>query len=682
MSKLGWYYHRLRAMSAAEMAAHLRKKLRQSADAKGLPDFSAVNLGEMANYPTLPQPADAPPEVRAALRRDADAIQGGHWSAFGHLDLRVDDPPKWHKDYLAGQDLATTRSAFQLNHRELPPGADIKLVWELSRWYPLTRLAMAAFVLGDERAARKCLAWLVDWHQHNPPYIGWNWTSALEAGMRLIQFTWIDALLSAAMKLGVAADESPKLARLRRDLLPPHVWFCSRYQSFGSSANNHLLGELTGLILATARWPELEKIDASLAELHLQWEYEVLAQFAPDGGNREQALNYQLFSWEFCWHARAALRAAKRAVKPDVSLTLLTAATFLTTVQTEEEPWDYGDSDSAHMLPFFVAEATAGQEWRSWMIQRGESAGIEYWQGATRDSFTTELSADHDWINTETFDLPLLAKVFPLPPKDPQLAWLVFPDSGQAVCRAGRWTLRWDLSPLGYLNTAAHGHLDALHLSLWLDGHALVIDPGTGAYYADKSLRAWLASRSAHNSPCPAGPEWPRRLGPFLWEQHHRPPSWHGPGQPAETTLAAKFDLPGVSFERTVTLSPDQTRCEVTDQVASGATAEFSVRWQFAPGSVFELLAERKLRVTREGVSIEVEAGMEWAGIHVVSTNDPRLLKAAAENDAEAQLAGTVSSAFRHVEWAPFMKLVARPRAGQSCVFRTTFLLSPAAFRK
>jgi len=30
----------------------------------------------------------------------------------------------------------------------------------------------------------------------NPPYRGWNWTSALESGMRLVQFTWIDALLT------------------------------------------------------------------------------------------------------------------------------------------------------------------------------------------------------------------------------------------------------------------------------------------------------------------------------------------------------------------------------------------------------------------------------------------------------------------------------------------------------
>ena len=47
------------------------------------------------------------------------------------------------------------------------------------------------------RAGGKCLDWLEDWARVNPPYRGWNWTSALEVGVRLVQFTWIDACLSA-----------------------------------------------------------------------------------------------------------------------------------------------------------------------------------------------------------------------------------------------------------------------------------------------------------------------------------------------------------------------------------------------------------------------------------------------------------------------------------------------------
>jgi len=54
---------------------------------------------------------------------------------------------------------------------------------------------------------------------------------------------------------------------------------------------------------------------------------------------------------------------------------------------------------------------------------------------------------------------------------------------------------------------------------------------------------------------------------------------------------------------------------------------------------------------------------------------DSRAVTSAATSEAEARFAGTVSPAFRQVEWAPFLKLVGRP-SDKSCVFRTTFLAS------
>ena len=154
MSTLAWYWHRLRAMSPGEVALHARRKLRQIADARRVWDASAVKLECSGAFPNLPKPDDAPQVLRDALRRDAENILGGRWKAFGHLALKVDDPPKWHCDYLAGKDLATTESAFNLDYRQLPDGADIKLIWELSRWHQLVRLAMAAYVLGDHRAGQ------------------------------------------------------------------------------------------------------------------------------------------------------------------------------------------------------------------------------------------------------------------------------------------------------------------------------------------------------------------------------------------------------------------------------------------------------------------------------------------------------------------------------------------------
>ena len=116
---------------------------------------------------------------------------------------------------------------------------------------------------------------------------------------------------------------------------------------------------------------------------------------------------------------------------------------------------------------------------------------------------------------------------------------------------------------------------------------------------------------------------------------------------------------------------------QVEDSLESWTgTADFGVRWQFAPGVYLKLLSERRLLVKRDNVSVIVEIGPEWAEVLVAEQRDRCLLRPAGLNQLEAQFSGTVSPAFRKVEWSPFLKLVARPGGDKSCVFRTTFLAS------
>jgi hypothetical protein len=568
-----------------------------------------------------------------ALRWDAANILAGRWKFFGHIELNVDDPPRWHRDYLVGRDLPANESAFSLDHRQLAGGADIKLIWELSRWHQLVRLAMAAYVVGDKAAAEKCVAWLEDWVRHNPPYRGWNWISALEAGIRIIQFTWMDALLGASR---LSPEFQARIAELRRAILPAHVWFAWRYKSFGSSANNHLLGELGGCIVALSRWPALSKWCAPLTDIQQRWEREVFRQFSPDGGNREQALNYHLFSWELCWQAFTALEAHKLS-HGFIYERLVAAARFFREIQHPIEPWDYGDSDNGFVVPFFEQPENAAVEWRQWFEASDQSPSIAFWLG----------------------NFPRRPEV-PLK-ESPGGDWLVFPDSGIGVCRSGPWHLRWDLSPLGYLSTAAHGHLDALHLSVWLKDVALIVDPGTGAYYADAPLRTWLASRAAHNGPCPHAVDNPARRAPFLWESNHSAPLLSRHGERATGQIAVADRL----VSRTIETSPDRSGWVVEDRCIGpgGEPSGFSVCWQFAPGTIIQRLDERRFLASRNGVELKIEASAGWSEVLLVSPAEGPIVSSS-DPVERGNLDGLVSSVFRRILRAPFLKFDAKAGNG------------------
>jgi hypothetical protein len=670
---LSWYWHRLRAMSPGEVVRHARKRIRQSSDARRT-SWPSIDFTCPGVFPLLPKPGAAPGAVRAALRQDADKILAGHWIFFHHLEVRVDDPPRWQQDYLSGRDMTSTASAFDLNYRTLPDGTDSKPIWEPNRWSHLTRLAMAAFVLNDARAAGKCFDWLEDWVRHNPPYRGWNWTSALEAGLRLIQFAWIDALLERWLQAqprlsdtdqpkvdretssqGTTAPASfaSRLGNLRHAILPPHVWFVWRHRSFGSSANNHLLGELAGLIVALARWPGLVRCGISFDRLVPAWRAEVLAQFAPDGGNKEQALGYHLFSWELCWQALTALEGAGLS-EGAASHRLTLAANFYQSVQVPPDPWDYGDSDNASVVPFFLSWNRLASEWHQWLSEPRSSPGLNYWLGIS--PFEAAPFKTEQPVGTHAHG-----------------DWVLYPDSGIAVARAGFWRLRWDLSPLGYLATAAHGHLDALHVSIWIKDVAMIIDPGTGAYHADKSLRHWLSSRSAHNGPNPLEPLFPERLGPFLWGEPHPVPRFK-----AQPSLSLGIiEWPGATMRRSIRSLPDESGWEVADAIerlAGGASREshaFTVRWQFAPGAWVKRQDERVYEVHRGPVSLSLEVDSAWSAVDLVEPV-PTPQREVHSNDS---LEGIVSAHFRQTVRAPFLKLRAEPGAKPG-IFTTTFRLT------
>ena len=75
---------------------------------------------------------------------------------------------------------------------------------------------------------------------------------------------------------------------------------------------------------------------------------------------------------------------------------------------------------------------------------------------------------------------------------------LYAPHGGVVVLRRGRLRLTMDVGPLGHLSFAAHGHADALAVTVARDGHDVIGDPGTGSYYAEPSWRPAFRGTRMH----------------------------------------------------------------------------------------------------------------------------------------------------------------------------------------
>ena len=275
-----WYWHRFRAMNVVEVWHRVVEKAKHIAEPFALGASKHVRLTrEPADCPSLPSRESAPALLKQTLAGDAARLLDGKWSLFGWKELQVSSPPDWHRDYMCGVSVPVSG---KLNHRSLPDGADARAIWEINRWAEPVRVAMHGWLNDDVEAIMRAQLWLADWVEKNPLGRGINWTSALESGLRLINFCWFDALVS---QMGLMQGT------LRDAIVPAHVWWVRRHLSYGSSANNHHLGELTGLLLAVKRWPELERTAGTAEELWEQIAECMLAQFAEDGGNREQALH-------------------------------------------------------------------------------------------------------------------------------------------------------------------------------------------------------------------------------------------------------------------------------------------------------------------------------------------------------------------------------------------------------
>ena len=590
---LGWYLNRARAMSPAEVIYRLgqqrrkrqwRARLAQGAEGRTAP----------AHWPSMPQDTIAPDfpqkdNERLALLAEADSYLLHQWWFFGLTGL-AEQPINWLADPVSGI-IAPARFAFDIDHRDPAVVGNIKVIWEKNRHHHLTVLAAAYALTRDERYSAEVADQLQDWLGQNPWMIGVNWHQPLEAGIRLISWVWCERLLrGSAHHSRVFGPGSPLWTSVHH-----HQEFIEQAYARGSSANNHLIGEMAGLFIASTAWPVFEE-SARWRELSRgKLEREILRQTFPSGINREMAFSYHVFALEFFLLALAEAGRAGTGFSDDYrtrTVDMLEAMASLTDAGGHLPR--YGDGDEGRAIQL---QAIGGRR-DGWLYHAGNAllgAGDPPVQEGRLAACLLGLKEERH-----------------LRGAPPPARSRAFEDAGLYLLTNRRGTSREvfvlaDAGPHGYLSIAAHAHADALSFTLSAGGKPILIDPGTYVYHADERWRTYFRGTRAHNTVTIDDQDQSVQAGTFLWTKRARATVQRWEAGEAGAALTASHDgygRLGVIHRRSFKLRDDTL--VITDTLSGTGSHRAALCFHAAPECRVEQTAPSAVGIERDGVRVRL----------------------------------------------------------------------------
>ena len=265
-SRLEWYLRRLEKMSASEVAWRLsdygrklawaRHQVARVPGANGASTTACSTQGRRTGRRPSGWSGSTPSSTagRPRGRRDraapeciaaGDQILAGRSRSWASC-ARTWRTPDWFFDPVTGRRAPQADYCFRIDHRSEDVTGNVKQVWELSRMHHLTVLAAAFAFSGDERYAERS-------GTPSPLVVGPE--PVLVGGPLDVR----DRGRAAAHRLGVDPEAARRLGRApalfeHNEEALAQIWWHQRYlagfRSRGSSANNHVIAEAAGQLVA------------------------------------------------------------------------------------------------------------------------------------------------------------------------------------------------------------------------------------------------------------------------------------------------------------------------------------------------------------------------------------------------------------------------------------------------
>ncbi len=506
------------------------------------------------------------PEYVSAVLASADAACQNKLSLFGqvfHFPNGID----WHLEPVSGSSLPLWHRSRLVKYEDTPAReADLIFSWEMNRHQHFITLGIAFSLTQDQKYVNAFIAQIQHWMETNPLQHGLNWYESLQVSIRLI--AWITAF--QFFRTSPVFQKETGRAFLK-SLWQQADFLSSHLQTTDNDIpNNHLIGELVGLILVGTIFPEFRDAAAWRDSGLRQLNQEITAQTYVDGVNKEQATGYHRFVTEFLFLIVARSRQGALPVDPILEQTLEHMVDYLLFCLTPPgTPALWGDSDHGRVMglgqnkeffdfrPFLSTGAVMFKR-PDWKFAAGRFDEESFMLLGTEGL--------HSWQQLEAHP--------------PGYTSQGFTQAGMYIIR-DNWTPESDIAffrcgPFGWggEGQCAHAHADLLSFVLWINGRPLLVDSGTYTYHG--SWRDHFRLTAAHNTVMVDDQEQAVVLPEFCWENvpEAKCTNWNGTSVTGAMTCS-----PGVEFARELS-HPQPGTWELVDKF-TGKDEFHSLSWFF-----------------------------------------------------------------------------------------------------
>lgn len=407
----------------------------------------------------------------------ADRASVGRFEVLGRGSMDFGLAPDWHRDVLTGKTWPFVHHTM-LDYIDPDSGTDVRLTWEVNRCHHFVTLGQAYQYTGNSDYADAFSRQLKHWCQVNPPYWGINWTVAMEAAIRSVNWIWAYYLFRRADEVD---DET---WRLFLSQLSAHGDFIYKNLELSRVPGNHYLANGTGLVYLGLLFPEFRSSKRWLKKgLEILWT-EIPRQTCSDGGNFEGTPGYHrlvadLVTTPVILCQRNGVRVPETVLKVVESMYDF----VLGYMKPDGTAPGFGDSDDGRLLRL------APRSMRDHRPLLGTGAVLfdrpDFNAAAGRDL------AEAIWIWGAK-------AVRHAPFSSPQTS-CCFPDTGLYIMRDHALYLAIQAGFAGRSGRGAHAHNDCLSLELSAHGVDFIVDSGTFVYTASFSTRRRFQGTGAHN---------------------------------------------------------------------------------------------------------------------------------------------------------------------------------------